>query len=87
MNDAPFEVNGWEQLVLLPKEVTELTLRVGVMPMADHCQFQLEMRDPATGALQMLLSRPHVDLPSALDEFDRMVSELRMQVAQLTGPF
>lgn len=56
MTISPVEVNSWEQLQLFPSPTYEITLRYGVVADVDHVQWQLEVRDPATGELLSMKS-------------------------------
>lgn len=87
MNDPASDVNAWEQLSLYPSDPVQITLRIGVLWHHDHCQFQVEAMDPATGRLLALWSLPHTALDRAEDGFDQAVAELRRALAFHTSPF
>ena len=53
---------AWDQLSLLPTEVVEIELRIGVVSEANHLQWQLTVRDPSAGALFGMLSHPHTSI-------------------------
>nr|CRY96201.1 hypothetical protein [uncultured prokaryote] len=57
---------SWYQSAIIPPEVYEVTLKVGIMVDTDHCQVWYEMKDPTTGILIGQGSNPHCkvrDLP------------------------
>lgn len=68
MNEQPRIVNGWTQRTMFPLEVVECTLKVGVLTGDNHCQIQLELRDPSTDTLIGLHSEPCIDVRN-LDRF------------------
>lgn len=80
-------VNTWEQLTLFSGEVHELTLRVGICSQDDHCQLQLDWRDPRSSELLGMVSRPHVPLSDAGYALNEMITRLRALVHDLSSPF
>ena len=78
---------SWEQLRLLPDEVIEATLRIGVVIEADHLQWQLDVRDPRSGDLISMQSRPVVSTSNWLPELTLMVSELHKLLGDTIEPF
>lgn len=75
------------QTTLLPPEVIEATLRIGVVGATDHVQVQAEIHDPGTGELLYLVAAPH----RAYGQMDEVVLELAHDllraIRELTGPF
>lgn len=55
MNRIP----GWVQEAFLAPNVSEITMTVGIINEPEHCQWQLEMRNPVDGTLLDLQSKPH----------------------------
>lgn len=87
MSMSDDRVKGWQQLPLFSGGVTELILRVGAFPDADHAQFQLEARVASTHELLALHSRPHVAWRDAGAELERWLDELREMLRELDQPF
>lgn len=61
----------WWQQSLTPPSVYEVTIRLGVIPEADHAQAQAEMKDPTTGILLAQWSAPH----STVHGLGRLIDE------------
>lgn len=87
MSTHPPVVNAWEQLSLIPGEVYEITLRVGIVVSEEHCQLQMDWVDPSSGDLIGMLSHPHIPFHRVADSLDLYVERLRRLVHDLTGPF
>lgn len=62
---APREAHGWKQSRLEPPAVTEIVLRLGVMPYDDHVQAMVESRSKSDGELLAMWSVPHVPTSQA----------------------
>lgn len=75
------------QTTLLPPEVVEAVLRVGVVGAAGHLQCQVEVHDPSTGELLALWSLPHALLPDLEASVTRSAGELVQMLRELVGPF
>lgn len=54
-------------------DVVEITLRVGFVTSSQHGQWQLEVRNPVSGELLAMFSRPHFDMSNLGPEAARMV--------------
>lgn len=77
----------WWQQTLTPVEVVEFTLKLGVVPSADHVQWWIESKDPTTGILIGQASYPHgvmARLPHIVDEACR---RLATEVHNRVDPF
>jgi hypothetical protein len=77
----------WYQQSLMPPEVWEFTLRLGVIPSTDHVQWLVEAKDPISGILIAQVSGPHATytrLPEALGHATAKLEEL---VATELAPF
>jgi len=68
--------DGWEQQQIVPSDVMELRLRVGVMHSAGHYQVQMEALDPSSKILIAMESSPHISL-------ERVEPVVAMYVAKL----
>lgn len=71
-------VTDWYQQHLTPPAVTEVNVRYGVIPDADHVQALVEVKDPTTGVLVGQWSYPHAtmrDLQTVLDWVTRRAKE------------
>lgn len=69
-------------------DVIEITLRIGFVTSSQHGQWQAEVRNPVTGELLDMYSRPHFDLANLGAESARMVlriSEAMRVAAQAEG--
>lgn len=75
------------QTTLLPPEVVEATLRVGLVGASGHVQVQVEVQDPSSGELLALWSQPHADLADLATVVERATRELLDMVRELVGPF
>lgn len=64
------------QPALVPPEVLEVTLRIGVVGSTDHAQVLVEVRNATDGQLLELESTPHV----ALDQLDTVVDMYAQQL-------
>lgn len=63
-------MSDWYQQALTPPAVTELRIRLGVIPETEHAQVLVELWDPITGVLSAQASVPHDRLanwPALLD--------------------
>lgn len=77
----------WYQETLLPPEIIEARIRIGVVPSSDHVQWQIELLDPLSGILTASESQPHAtltQLPEALADIMRRTLRLLDTAA---GPF
>jgi hypothetical protein len=77
----------WEQLSLLPYEVVEIELRVGIVVESDHLQWQFTVRDPAAKTLLGMLSSPHVSLASWPRHARTIASQLEELIGNNVHPF
>lgn len=50
---------NWYQQALTPPSVTELRIRLGIIPDADHAQVQVELVDPTTNVQIGMWTCPH----------------------------
>lgn len=87
METTPRSAHGWEQSTMFPPDVVEITAKVGVMALADHVQFQIEVRDPRTGALLQLWSLPHTSVDQATLEVEEFLGRVRETIAARLRPF
>lgn len=81
------DVKSWEQLQLSSSGAYEITLRIGVMAYDDHCQFELEITDAASGELIALQSAPHRPLCELNDELMVWLSLASEAALRLAEPF
>jgi hypothetical protein len=65
----------WVQEDLFGPDVYEITMRIGVVVSGDHCQVQLERREPLSGRLLALWSVHHARLSDLQDTIDRAAAE------------
>lgn len=84
--ENPF-VAPWVQLGLIPPDVLELTLRLGVVPASHHLQWQLEVRSATDGVLLGLVSTPHAELDRWPAELQQVGEELHRALAAVVEPF
>lgn len=77
----------WTQLSLLPYEVVEIDLRIGVVPESDHLQWQITVRDPAAGALLGMLSSPAVSASQWRRQLAAITSALEQIYENHVSPF
>jgi hypothetical protein len=87
MTIPPKEVNPWQQLSMLPGGPSEITLRIGVFPEADHAQFQLELHAAGSRELLAMSARPHVDWSDRDVELEQWFDRVRAMLADLDRPF
>lgn len=80
-------VKGWQQRSMLPPEVIEATLSVGIVASSDHFQIQVEVRDPSSGELLSLFSMPSVRREARHIALDDMFKRLRDAIEELSVPF
>jgi hypothetical protein len=79
--------NNWYQQSLMPPEVYEFNLRIGVVPSTDHVQWMVEVKDPMTGVLIGQASGPHASYTRLLEAVDSACARLRDLVASELEPF
>jgi len=77
----------WVQLSIEPPPVIEISLKVGIVPSAEHAQIQIEAHDVTHGDLIAMTSWPHVDLWSLDTRLPDALAELLELVAGFSGPF
>lgn len=87
MDESSPRVNLPEQLNLLGDQAYELTLRVGLIPLADHMQLAIEIREVKSAALIHLESRPHISAYDHAEHLDEWFGKLRGLIAELSSPF
>jgi len=76
-----------KQQTLYPPGVTELTIRVGMLPAENHGQWQYELRAPDTGELLELGSKHHYHLGDFLEEVERLAQVVVHVHNAYGGPF
>ena len=77
----------WAQLSLLDPDVFEITLRIGVVPEADHLQWQLDVRDPSSSALLGMVSSPAQSASRWQNAVTAIERELREKLGHRIDPF
>jgi hypothetical protein len=87
MNEHAAPVNTWHQLSMSAEEIIEITLKIGLMPLSDHCQFEVSAENPVTHDLLMLESRPHVKFEQLEAELARVFARAAEVVAYYSDPF
>lgn len=75
------------QLTLVPPEVVEATLRIGVIGSRDHLQVQVDVRDPGTGELLARWARPHAPYGRLDHVLEECIHELQSMIVEIVGPF
>ena len=75
------------QASLLPPEVVELTLRVGIMGCVNHAQIQYEIRNATDNMLLAMWSRPHLEVAGLEPAAHAALQELLEQARTLVVPF
>jgi hypothetical protein len=73
------QTDQWYQEALVPPEVVEVRIRLGVIPTTDHAQVLVEVLNPVTGVLIAQWSAPHQRLrewPSLLELATHKADEL-----------
>ncbi len=75
------------QLALLPPDALELTLKVGVVPGADHVQSYWEIRDATSGDLLAAGSHPHSTMRACPGELLVAAREAMRALDDLVSPF
>lgn len=81
------DVKGWEQLQVFPREGFQIDVSVGLLPVENHYQWQIEVRDLATGDLVAMFSRPHFVLDMLDDELSSVLDMLRTWSSVAVDPF
>ncbi len=87
MKIPPSAVNPSVQLPLIPPEVVELHLRVGIADMGNHVQMQLEVWDASGGHLIDMRSHPSVSEHHVGPVLDELCEQLRKLTWQAIRPF
>lgn len=80
-------VAPWVQLGLIPPDVLEIHLRLGVVPASQHLQWLLEVQSATDGVLLGLVSTPHVDLGHWQRELVQVFAEVTRALAAVVEPF
>jgi len=81
------DVNAWSQPSMFSGDVYQITLNIGLMPLQNHYQIQMETVDPTTGTTLALWSRPHFDLDHLRTEFESAVARVLREIDERTNPF
>jgi hypothetical protein len=79
--------SSWYQQSLMPPEVWEFTLRLGVIPSTDHVQWLVEAKDPISGILIAQVSGPHTTYTRLLEALAAACNKLLDLVASELEPF
>lgn len=77
----------WEQQSMFKGQSTEITLRIGVVPDGDHCQFQVEAMDLGNGELIAMTSMQHCNRARADEIFSRFSAAARELMFGALDPF
>lgn len=85
-NEVP-SVNSWEQLMLVPPTVLDLTLRVGLILDSDYAQISIQMRESTTGRLLAMQSWPGLNLHDVDDRMRDAGREFTRLLLDATSPF
>lgn len=78
---------SWAQPQLFPTDVYEFSLRVGVVRSGDHAQIQYEVRDPSSGDVLRMESRPYLDLRDVFRALDPYWTAFVADLSALVWPF
>ena len=87
MNSSDPVVNSWQQPALFSHGPTEIYLRIGLHPIADHAQIMLTSEEGGGGELLSMQSVHHCTmevLPELIEDF---VHRLRALADYHAGPF
>jgi hypothetical protein len=79
--------SDWYQQTLTPPDVIECRIRVGVVPTQDHCQVQVDLFDPISGAQVGQWSRPHGPLSTWQSMVDEAVQKAHQFLGDSIEPF
>jgi hypothetical protein len=87
MKKAPQDVKGWEQQTLLPPEIVEIVIKIGIVNGIDHYQAQIEWRDPAPDTLLGMRSWPSMTRDQFSHHWPAIIAELQSVVRRCSTPF
>jgi hypothetical protein len=79
--------NEWYQQQLVPPQVLEATLKIGLIPSVDHAQAFIELKDPMTGILLGAGSVHHVNTRAMHATVARLASRLADIIEEHAEPF
>lgn len=79
--------SDWYQQSLIPPEVVEVRIRLGLVPETDHTQAMVEMFDPMTGAVLAQWSAPHGPLAHWYRLLDEAVRKTQEFIGSVVQPF
>lgn len=77
----------WYQMQLVPPEVVEFRLRLGVVESADHVQWMVEAFEPTSGAQIAMRSGPHASYTRLHEALAVALTEFRVLVQEHCHPF
>jgi hypothetical protein len=77
----------WYQQSLTPAPVLEATLKLGIIPTANHVQAWMELKDPSNSILVAAASSPHRQLRDLDVMAKEMLDKLLTQLQIHYGPF
>lgn len=78
---------GWYQQSLMPPEVIEVNVRIGVIPSTDHVQAVVEIKDPLTGVLIGAWASPHRPLRQMGAVVEWALTQARDALHEAVEPF
>jgi hypothetical protein len=81
---TPFD--SWAQQVLVPPDVLEVRLRLGLIPYDHHGRWLCEVIDPTNRELLAMASMPHFDLRSWEQEAAGAFNRLCASVEDFLNP-
>lgn len=87
MSEAVSTVKGYEQLDLFGEPAYEVVIRVGIVPHAEHVQYQVEARNVSTGDLLSMWSLPQRSVHYIGTDFAEADREAWRAIWELSGPF
>ena len=87
MNTSNTEVKIPGQMSLLPREETELLLKVTVDHRTQRSCMHVESGDGLSDEVDFVTVLPLVSARRVLDHFDEAVALLRDRLSDITGPF
>lgn len=87
MTDQSDYVNTWQQLELVAPHAVVIHLRVGIVPVDERAQIQLQVENASTGDLLAMFSKPHVHPSDIRSHLQAVLVEFYEHVDRYSGPF
>lgn len=77
----------WYQQSIIPSDVLEATVKIGVVPEADHAQIWWEVKDPTTSVLLGSGSVHHLSLHQLSVKIEHAISDMVRHMNEAIAPF